>query len=217
MIHPRRSKELYLRQKAKVVWFTGLSGSGKTLLASLLEQRLFELNYFCQLLDGDYIRSGLNQNLGFSEADRQENIRRIAHLARLFVHCGVISLCAFISPTRQMRQMARAIIGPNDFLEVFVNTPLEVCEGRDPKGLYKKARAGELQNFTGISAPYEPPEDPFMTVNSQAVDPQRLVDQMLKKLLPEFRLRGVTSPSLRMKKKDGRPLHPHSSRNVQAK
>jgi len=194
-IHPpfkpeasRQAKEAYLKQRAKVIWFTGLSGSGKTTLASLVEKKLFELNYFCQILDGDNVRSGINKNLRFTEEDRMENIRRIAEVSKLFMNCGIILICAFISPTNEMRQMAREIIGDEDFLEVFVNTPLEVCEQRDPKGLYKKARAGEIKNFTGISAPYEVPEHPFLTVDNRLPDVNQTVEEIVRKVLPEIQL-----------------------------
>ena len=165
-IKDRKAKEIYLKQKAKVIWFTGLSGSGKTTLASLLEKRLFELNYFCQILDGDNVRSGINHNLRFTEEDRMENIRRIAEVSKLFMNCGIILICAFISPTEEIREIAKGIIGEDDFIEVFVNTPLDVCEQRDPKGLYKKARAGEIKNFTGISSPFEEPNNPFIEVDN---------------------------------------------------
>jgi adenylylsulfate kinase len=186
-IKDRNAKEIYLKQRGKVIWFTGLSGSGKTTLASLLEKRLFEFNYFCQILDGDNVRSGINKNLVFTDADRIENIRRIAEVSKLFMNCGIILICAFISPTNEMRNMAREIIGDDDFLEVFINTPLEVCEQRDPKGLYKKARAGEIKNFTGISAPFEVPENPFLEVINTNPDMDESVRQMLLKILPEIR------------------------------
>jgi adenylylsulfate kinase len=186
-IKDRNAKEIYLKQRGKVIWFTGLSGSGKTSLASLLEKRLFEFNYFCQILDGDNVRSGINKNLMFTDADRIENIRRIAEVSKLFMNCGIILICAFISPTNEMRNMAREIIGDQDFLEVFINTPLEVCEQRDPKGLYKKARAGEIKNFTGISAPFEVPQNPFLEVENTNPDMDETVRQMLLKILPEIR------------------------------
>lgn len=186
-IKGRDAKEVYLKQRGKVIWFTGLSGSGKTTLASALEKRLFELNYFCQILDGDNVRSGINRNLMFTEEDRMENIRRIAEVSKLFMNCGIILICAFISPTNEMRQMAREIIGEEDFLEVFIDTPLEVCEQRDPKGLYKKARAGEIKNFTGISAPFEIPNHPFMTVDNTDPDINKSVREMLKRIIPEVR------------------------------
>jgi len=186
-IKDRKAKEIYLKQRAKVIWFTGLSGSGKTTLASLLEKRLFELNYFCQILDGDNVRSGINKNLNFTEEHRMENIRRIAEVSKLFMNCGIILICAFISPTREMRKMAREIIGEADFLEVFVDTPLEVCEQRDPKGLYKKARKGIIKNFTGISSPFEKPDNPFIVVENTAPDVNETVRNLLIKVIPEIK------------------------------
>lgn len=185
-IKDRRAKQVYLKQNAKVIWFTGLSGSGKTTLASLLEKRLFELNYFCQILDGDNVRSGINKNLKFTEEDRMENIRRIAEVSKLFMNCGIILICAFISPTNEMRQMAKDIIGEEDFLEVFINTPIEVCEDRDPKGLYKRARSGELKNFTGVSSPFETPENPFIEVDNSSPEIEKTVDALMKKIIPEI-------------------------------
>ncbi len=191
-IKGRQDKEVFLKQKAKVIWFTGLSASGKTTLAGMLEKRLFELNYFCQILDGDNVRSGINKNLNFTNKDRLENIRRIAEVSKLFMNCGIILLCAFISPTNEMRQMAKEIIGEDDFLEVFVDTPLEVCEQRDPKGLYKKARVGEIKNFTGISAPFEPPENPFIVVDNTNPNLEETIKQMLIKILPELKFDPLT-------------------------
>ena len=185
-IRDRRAKEIFLKQRAKVIWLTGLSGSGKTTLASLLEKRLFELNYFCQILDGDNVRSGINKNLRFTEEDRMENIRRIAEVSKLFMNCGIILICAFISPTSEMREMAKSIIGEDDFLEIFINTPLEICEQRDPKGLYKKARTGEIKNFTGISAPFEVPVNPFLTVDNVSPNLQETTNRMVQKILPEL-------------------------------
>ena len=186
-IKDRHAKEIYLKQKAKVIWFTGLSGSGKTTLASLLEKQLFGLNYFCQVLDGDNVRSGINHNLKFTEEDRMENIRRIAEVSKLFMNCGIILICAFISPTKEMRKMAKEIIGEDDFLEIFVNTPLEICEQRDPKGLYKKARAGEIKNFTGISSPFEKPQNAFIEVDNTNPDLDKTLRDMLLKIIPEIR------------------------------
>jgi adenylylsulfate kinase len=191
-IKDRHEKEIYLKQQGKVIWFTGLSGSGKTTLASALEKRLFELNYFCQILDGDNVRSGINKNLRFTEEDRLENIRRIAEISKLFMNCGIILICSFISPTDEMRAMAREIIGEDDFLEVFVNTPLEVCEQRDPKGLYKKARAGKIPNFTGISSPFEEPRNPFIAVDNTNPDIDASIREMLIKILPEIRFDPTT-------------------------
>lgn len=149
-----------------MIWFTGLSGSGKSTLAIALERELYKRGFLTRILDGDNIRSGINNNLGFSEADRTENIRRIAEVSKLFVDCGIVTIAAFISPTRAIRQMAREIIGKDDFLEVYVSTPLEECEKRDVKGLYKKARKGEIRDFTGISAPFEAPLHPFLEIDT---------------------------------------------------
>ena len=186
-IKDRKAKEIYLKQRAKVIWLTGLSSSGKTTLASLLEKQLFELNYFCQILDGDNVRSGINKNLKFTIEDRQENIRRIAEVAKLFMNCGIILICAFISPTNEMRRIARDIIGEDDFLEIFINTPLEVCEQRDRKGLYKRARSGDIKNFTGISSPFEIPKEPFMVIDNTSQDISLTVSTMLKKIILEIK------------------------------
>ena len=186
-IKDRKSKEIYLKQRAKVIWLTGLSGSGKTTIASALEKRLFELNYFCQILDGDNVRSGINKNLKFTEEDRVENIRRIAEVSKLFMNCGIILICAFISPTNEIREMAREIIGDEDYLEIFINTPLQVCENRDPKGLYKKARAGEIKNFTGISSPFEIPSHPFITIDNSNPNINETVTELLKAVIPEIK------------------------------
>ena len=186
-IKDRKTKEIYLKQRAKVIWLTGLSGSGKTTLASALEKKLFELNYFCQILDGDNVRSGINKNLEFTEQDRIENIRRIAEVSKLFMNCGIILICAFISPTNEIRHMAKNIIGEDDYLEIFVNTPLEICEQRDPKGLYKKARKGEIKNFTGISSPFEAPDNPFVEVDNSNPDISQTVTYLLKEIIPEIK------------------------------
>ena len=162
----RSDREQLLRQKSVMIWFTGLSGSGKSTLAIALERELYKRGFLTRILDGDNIRSGINNNLGFSEADRTENIRRIAEVSKLFVDCGIVTIAAFISPTRAIRQMAREIIGKDDFLEVYVSTPLEECEKRDVKGLYKKARKGEIRDFTGISAPFEAPLHPFLEIDT---------------------------------------------------
>ena len=162
----REDREALLKQKGMMIWFTGLSGSGKSTLAIALEQELYKRGILCRILDGDNIRSGINNNLGFSEADRTENIRRIAEVSKLFVDCGVVTLAAFISPTNAIRRMACEIIGSKDFLEVYVSTPIEECERRDVKGLYAKARRGEIKEFTGISSPFESPEHPFITIDS---------------------------------------------------
>ncbi len=165
-IYDRKVKEEILRQSAKVIWFTGLSGSGKTTLASNLEKELFFHRFFCQVLDGDNIRAGINNNLGFSKEDRLENIRRIAEVSKLLINTGMITICSFISPTDEIRHIARDIIGEKDFIEIFLNPPLEVCEQRDTKGLYKKARAGEIKDFTGISSPFEAPKDADLEIDT---------------------------------------------------
>ena len=161
----RIDREKIKKQKSCVLWFTGLSGSGKSTIANELEKRLNEMGYHTYLLDGDNIRAGLNKDLGFTKEDRRENIRRIAEVAKLFIDAGLITITAFISPFREDREMAKNIIGEKDFIEVFVDTPLEECIKRDPKGLYKKALRGEIKDFTGIDSPYEPPEKPSIHIN----------------------------------------------------
>ena len=185
-IKDRTAKEIYLKQHAKVIWLTGLSGSGKTTLAGMLEKRLFELNYFCQILDGDNVRSGINKNLRFTEQDRMENIRRIAEVSKLFMNCGIILICAFISPTRKMREMAREIIGEEDFLEIFVNTPIEICEQRDPKGLYNKARAGEIRGFTGVHVPYEQPQDAEIVLDANSLESVANAERLVQKIVEQI-------------------------------
>ena len=180
----RESKEWLLQQNAKVIWFTGLSGSGKTTLAKEAEKVLYEMGHLTMLIDGDNVRTGLNSNLGFSEEDRTENIRRVAETAKLFMNCGVITICCFVSPTIAMRKLASDIIGEDDFLEIFVNTPIEVCEARDTKGLYVKARKGEIADFTGISAPFEAPTTPALEIKTAEKDVEECVDDLLKFLVP---------------------------------
>ncbi len=187
-IYDRKVKEEILRQSAKVIWFTGLSGSGKTTLASNLEKELFFRRFFCQVLDGDNIRTGISNNLGFSENDRLENIRRIAEVSKLLINTGMITICSFISPTDQIRNMARTIIGENDFIEVFLNPPLEVCEKRDVKGLYKKARTGEIPNFTGISAPFEAPKNPYLEIDTSVTSIKDSVDIVFKAIADRITL-----------------------------
>lgn len=159
-------REQLLNQKGCVIWFTGLSGSGKSTLALEVESKLYQRGHLTYVLDGDNVRHGLNKNLGFSPEDREENIRRIGEVAKLFADAGVIAMTAFISPYRADRDNARDLLDKGRFVEVFVDCPLEVCESRDTKGLYKKARAGEIKEFTGISAPYEAPSQPELTVNT---------------------------------------------------
>lgn len=178
----RNDREKLLGQKGIMLWFTGLSGSGKSTLAIALERELYNSGILCRILDGDNIRTGINNNLGFTETDRVENIRRIAEVAKLFVDCGVVTIAAFISPTEQIRQMAADIIGKDDFFEIYVNTPLEICEERDVKGLYKKARQGEIKNFTGISAPFEAPLNPAITIDTSACSLEESVNLLKKSL-----------------------------------
>ncbi len=170
-------------QDTLCIWFTGLSGSGKSTLANLLDRRLHEAGRHTYLLDGDNVRQGLNRDLGFSEADRVENIRRIAEVARLMTDAGLIVLVSFISPYRDERRMARSLFAPGEFLEVFVDAPLAECEKRDPKGLYAKARRGELKNFTGIDSAYERPENPELIVDTQARSPAECADRIVERIL----------------------------------
>lgn len=181
----RDDKEQLLRQRGMMLWFTGLSGSGKSTVAIALERELHSRGLLCRILDGDNIRSGINNNLGFSAEDRVENIRRIAEVGRLFVDTGIITIAAFISPNNQLREMAAEIIGKDDFVEVFVSTPLEECEKRDVKGLYAKARRGEIKNFTGISAPFEAPEHPDITLNTSKLPVEESVKILLDYVLPK--------------------------------
>ena len=166
-------------QKPCVIWFTGLSGAGKSTIANALEHALFEQGRHCYLLDGDNVRHGLNGDLGFSNEDRVENIRRIGEAAKLFVDAGLIAMTAFISPFRTERQMARDLVDDDEFIEVHVSTSIDVCEQRDPKGLYKKARAGEIPNFTGIDSDYEAPENPEILLDAGVHDIEACVQQVL--------------------------------------
>ena len=187
-IYDRKVKEEILRQRARVIWFTGLSGSGKTTLASNLEKELFFRRFFCHVLDGDNIRTGINNNLGFSAEDRLENIRRIAEVSRLLINTGMITICSFISPTREIRQLARSIIGEKDFIEIFLNPPLEVCEQRDTKGLYEKARAGIIKDFTGISAPFEAPPHPDLEIDTSKMSIKDSVDLIFETIIDRITL-----------------------------
>lgn len=175
----RSDKEELLGQKGVMLWFTGLSGSGKSTVAIALERELQKRGLLCRILDGDNIRSGINKGLGFTAEDRRENIRRIAEVAKLFVDTGIITIAAFISPSNDLRRMASDIIGAEDFKEVYISTPLEVCEARDVKGLYAKARRGEIKNFTGISAPFEAPEHPALSIDTSKVSLEDGVKQIL--------------------------------------
>ena len=184
----RNDKEQLLSQRGLMVWFTGLSGSGKSTIAIALERELQQRGILCRILDGDNIRSGINRNLGFSAADRMENIRRIAEVGKLFVDTGIVTIAAFISPDNAMRAMAADIIGNDDFLEVWVSTPLQECERRDVKGLYAKARRGEIKNFTGISAPFEAPMSPALDLDTSKLSLQESVERLLEMILPKVSL-----------------------------
>ncbi len=191
-IHPvfdrilqRADKEAGLKQHSCCIWMTGLSGSGKTTIAIALEQKLAQQGHLTQILDGDNVRTGINSNLGFSDGDRTENIRRIAEVSKLFLNCGIITINCFVSPTRAIRQQAREIL-KEDMVEVFVNTPFEVCEQRDVKGLYAKARAGEIRNFTGLDAPFEAPESNFIDVPTVGNTVDQCVEQILSAVLPRI-------------------------------
>jgi adenylylsulfate kinase len=174
----REFRENKLGQRSKVIWLTGLSGSGKSTIGLALEKRLFQENFVAQLLDGDNIRSGINKNLGFSEEDRRENIRRIAEIAKLYLSSGIITINSFISPTAETRNIAKEIVGDADFLEIYINAPMATCESRDVKGLYKKARAGEIQGFTGVNQAYEEPENPALELRTDVLSVDEAVDKL---------------------------------------
>ncbi len=195
-IHPifdqiltKGDKEELLEQKAVVLWMVGLSGSGKSTLAKALERELHELGHLTQLLDGDNLRSGINNNLAFSDADRLENIRRAAEVGKLFLNCGIITICSFISPTEEIREMAKNIIGEEDFKVIYINAPFDVCAQRDVKGLYKKALNGEIKNFTGLDSPFEEPVNPALEIKTDQIsfDESRkvLLDYVLSVAAPK--------------------------------
>lgn len=186
-IHPifdqlvtRQERERFLNQQAGVFWLTGLSGSGKSTIAKGVERQLFGNGLFTQVLDGDNIRAGINQNLGFTIEARKENIRRIAEVAKLYINSGVIVICSFISPTQAIRDYAKEIIGPNDFKEVYIKAPLSICESRDVKGLYKKARAGKISGFTGIDSPYDEPQNPDLLIDTEANDIEQSINSLFR-------------------------------------
>ncbi len=194
-IHPiferllqKEDREKRLGQKSKVLWLTGLSGSGKSTIAQELERKLYNEGFFPQVLDGDNIRIGINNNLGFSIEDRKENIRRISEVAKLYLNSGIITINSFISPTIEIRNFAKEVIGEENFIEVFINTPLEICEQRDVKGLYKKARAGEIKGFTGIDSPYEAPESPDLEVKTAELSIEESAQKIYDYILPFINL-----------------------------
>jgi adenylylsulfate kinase len=184
----RSDKESLLEQKAKVIWLSGLSGSGKTTVAKGVEKELHQRGYVCKVLDGDNIRTGINNNLGFSPEDRLENIRRIAEVSKLFINCGIITINSFISPTEKIRDNAKEVIGAEDFIGVYVNAPVSVCEQRDTKGLYKKARAGEIKNFTGVDSVFEPLSKPDIEIKTDELDIEASVQKIIDYVLPRITL-----------------------------
>ncbi len=179
----RSQKENVLLQRGIAIWLTGLPGSGKTTLAFSVAEKLTENGYFCQILDGNMLRNGINSDLGFSMDDRAENIRRAAEICKILINNGIITLCSFVSPTNKIRNIAKEIIGPNDFIEIHISTPIEVCETRDSNGLYKKARMGEILDFTGISSVYEKPEHSDLVIDTSnsgvESDSRRIIDFIL--------------------------------------
>lgn len=190
-IHPifsdllqRVDKENLLQQNSIVLWMTGLSGSGKSTVAKGVEKALHQMGFLTQVLDGDNVRSGINNNLGFSEEDRIENIRRISEVSKLFLDCGIITINSFVSPTIAIREQAKSIIGDKDFYEVYINAPFEVCEQRDVKGLYAKARKGEIKNFTGLDAPFEAPENPALEITTFSEPIEVSVQKVIEFMLP---------------------------------
>ena len=185
----RQDKERLLGQRGLMIWFTGLSGSGKSTVAIALERELHKRGLLCRILDGDNIRCGINNNLGFSPADRVENIRRIAEVGKLFVDTGIITIAAFISPNNDLREMAAKIIGKDNFIEVYISTPIEVCEQRDVKGLYAKARRGEIKDFTGVSAPFEAPQSPDLELDTSSLSLEESVNSLLNYILPKIELK----------------------------
>ena len=183
----REDKEGRLGQHGLTLWFTGLSGSGKSTVAIALEKALSEKGVFCRIIDGDNVRCGLNAGLGFSPQDRKENIRRVAEVCRLFTQTGIVTIATFISPSRELRDMARNIIGADDFMEVYVSTPLEGCERRDVKGLYARARRGEIKEFTGVSAPFEAPLSPDVDIDTSRLGVEECVERILEAVLPRIK------------------------------
>jgi len=176
----RSHREQQNKHRSVILWFTGLSGSGKSTVAHAVEDKLHQAGCRTFVFDGDNVRHGLCANLGFSEADRHENIRRIGEMAKLFIEAGVIAMTAFISPFRADRDGVRALVSENDFIEIYCNSPLAVCEERDVKGLYKRARAGEIKNYTGISSPYEPPEHPDLVLDTANASVETNVEKVLR-------------------------------------
>lgn len=186
----RRNRRRFLvKQRPIVIWLTGLSGAGKTTIAEQINKAILRKGYFTKHFDGDEIRKGINSDLGYSEADRRENIRRISEISRLFLDSGLVVICSFISPTAEMRLMAKNIIGKDRFIEVYINSSIEVCEARDPKGLYKMARAGLLTNFTGVDSIYEPPQNPDIELKTDLWDVTYTTKYLMKNVLHKIKFR----------------------------
>lgn len=185
----KAQREALFNQRGTLIWFTGLSGSGKSTLAVQLEAQLHEMGFKTYLLDGDNIRSGLNKDLSFADEGRIENIRRIGEVSKLFLDAGLVVLSAFISPFKSDREQVKQIVGADSFIEVFVDAPIEVCEKRDVKGLYKKARAGEVKNFTGIDSPYEAPQNADVHIPTHELSVDQSIEKLLNNLLPKVRLK----------------------------
>jgi len=183
----RKAKESLLNQRGVAVWMTGLSGSGKSTLANELENRLYKEGIFTKILDGDNVRTGLNKNLGFSDEDRHENIRRVAETAKLFIDNGIVTLCSFVSPTKEIRGMACEIIGKDDFLEIYVKASFEECGKRDVKGLYKKALNGEIKDFTGLDAPFDIPVKPFLEIDTEKLSIDESVNLLYQQVIKKIR------------------------------
>ena len=183
----RKDKESLLNQKSKAIWMTGLSGSGKTTIAKGVERHLHSQKILNQLLDGDNIRVGISNNLSFSPKDRTENIRRIAEVSKLFLNCGIVTLNCFVSPTIEMRKMAKNIIGADDFIEIYINASIDTCEKRDVKGLYRKARLGEIRDLTGISSPFEAPVNPALIINTSELSIEESVKKVLDYIMPKIK------------------------------
>ena len=185
----KENKEKQLNQKAKVIWMTGLSGSGKTTIAIEVEKRLYKKGYLAQILDGDNIRVGISSNLSFSNKDRLENIRRISEVSKLFINCGIITINCFVSPSNIIRQQAKKIIGMENFIGVFINSDLGTCEKRDTKGLYKKARNGEIDNFTGVSSEFEIPDESYININTSNLSIEKSVNQLMEAIIPKIQFK----------------------------
>ena len=185
----KENKEKKLNQKAKVIWMTGLSGSGKTTIAIEVEKRLYKKGYLAQILDGDNIRVGISSNLSFSNKDRLENIRRISEVSKLFINCGIITINCFVSPSNIIRQQAKKIIGMENFIGVFINSDLGTCEKRDTKGLYKKARKGEIDNFTGVSSEFEIPDESYININTSNLSIEKSVNQLMEAIIPKIQFK----------------------------